>query len=917
MTATGAPHAGGARRPRRGAGRARGRRSRRASSRAGASPSASRGGSPAPATLVQEAYEVEAASDAAFSAPMASTGVVEAADQVGVAAPGRRSAAARSRLPAGAHPHRRGLVARGPSRSASRPGCWTRPTGCARPITLPDDPGADAPGTRRPAPAGSTSDAAPASARLHVTSLGLHTCGSTGGPCRRTCWRRAGPPTATGCSPTRTTSRPCSGPGENVIAAALGDGWYRGRLGFKPGKDRCTYGTEIGLIAQLEVTRRRRARQLIATDGDWRASTGEIRSADLYDGASSTCARRQAGWDAPGFDASALGAGARSSTFDCRRSSPGSAPPVRVVAVLPATRRRERTGRDAARRRPEHRRATCGSGSAAPRDGGRASATPRCSSRTGRSTSGRSGAPRRPTRTSWPTTRRSCSSRRSRSTASATPRSRRTPSSWTPRSSRSAATRRRGPPSSAPTPRLNRLHENVVWSQRDNFVSVPTDCPQRDERLGWTGDAQAFAADRLDAVRRRGVLARAGCATSRWSRTRARRPERGPGRRCSRGRSGWAGRAGPTPRRSSRGRSTSPTATRACSRRQLASMRAWVDSLVAPARRRRPARPVAAVRGLAGPGRAGRPAVGGEGRLRAPRERVLRPERPAARPTRRGCSATRRPAGTRRSRTTSPARTWAALARTTRSRRRPGARRCCASASRRPRTRAAVGRGAGARSSARRTAGSRRASSGRRWCCPRSSDTGHLDEAYRMLLRRERRRGCTRSTRARRRSGSAGTRSCPTARSTRARCARSSGETRARRATCCRSTTTPTARSSTGCIATWPGSRPPSRRPGYRRVVVAPRPVRAIRLGACGDRDGLRPRGDRLAAGPGGSCAIELALPFGVTARLDLPMTGASTVSVDGGPRRRPGARLAPGHHAIEARGPRCRRSPARRCSPG
>jgi alpha-L-rhamnosidase len=42
-------------------------------------------------------------------------------------------------------------------------------------------------------------------------------------------------------------------------------------------------------------------------------------------------------------------------------------------------------------------------------------------------------------------------------------------------------------------PRLNQLHQNVVWSQRDNFVSVPTDCPQRDERLGWTGDAQAFA----------------------------------------------------------------------------------------------------------------------------------------------------------------------------------------------------------------------------------------------------------------------------------------------------------------------------------------------------------------------------------------------------------------------------------------
>jgi alpha-L-rhamnosidase len=40
--------------------------------------------------------------------------------------------------------------------------------------------------------------------------------------------------------------------------------------------------------------------------------------------------------------------------------------------------------------------------------------------------------------------------------------------------------------------RVNRLHENVVWGMRGNFVSLPTDCPQRDERLGWTGDIQVF-----------------------------------------------------------------------------------------------------------------------------------------------------------------------------------------------------------------------------------------------------------------------------------------------------------------------------------------------------------------------------------------------------------------------------------------
>ncbi len=39
---------------------------------------------------------------------------------------------------------------------------------------------------------------------------------------------------------------------------------------------------------------------------------------------------------------------------------------------------------------------------------------------------------------------------------------------------------------------LNRLYENVTWGQRGNFLDIPTDCPQRDERLGWTGDAQVF-----------------------------------------------------------------------------------------------------------------------------------------------------------------------------------------------------------------------------------------------------------------------------------------------------------------------------------------------------------------------------------------------------------------------------------------
>ncbi|MEO8393050.1 MAG: glycoside hydrolase family 78 protein [Chloroflexota bacterium] len=42
-------------------------------------------------------------------------------------------------------------------------------------------------------------------------------------------------------------------------------------------------------------------------------------------------------------------------------------------------------------------------------------------------------------------------------------------------------------------PILNQLQHNILWGQKGNFVDVPTDCPQRDERLGWTGDIQVFA----------------------------------------------------------------------------------------------------------------------------------------------------------------------------------------------------------------------------------------------------------------------------------------------------------------------------------------------------------------------------------------------------------------------------------------
>ena len=361
----------------------------------------------------------------------------------------------------------------------------------ARPITLPDDAGA---GRQAPAPLLRRVvhlDAAPVSARLHVTALGLHDVRING-------VRVSDDVLAPGWTAYRhrliVDSYDVTGllrAGENVIAATIGDGWYRGRLGFHPGHDRCTYGAEVALIAQLELTGDDGARRVVATDEEWRASTGEIRSADLYDGATVDLRERQAGWDRPGFDANGWAA-ARALEVDLPSLEPRAAPPVRVVATLLA-------GRVA--RGPGVTRLDGGqnvAGWVRLRVRGRAGHTVRVrhaevlepdgslhvrSLRSAKATDTYVLADDAETVLEPPFTFHGFRYAEVETDAELLD---------AEILAISSDTRRRSTFECSDA-RLNRLHENVVWSQRDNFVSVPTDCPQRDERLGWTGDAQAFA----------------------------------------------------------------------------------------------------------------------------------------------------------------------------------------------------------------------------------------------------------------------------------------------------------------------------------------------------------------------------------------------------------------------------------------
>ncbi|MHC4240733.1 MAG: alpha-L-rhamnosidase N-terminal domain-containing protein, partial [Planctomycetota bacterium] len=88
--------------------------------------------------------------------------------------------------------------------------------------------------------------------------------------------------------------------GKNCVGVTLGDGWHRGRLGWK--KRRNVYGKKLALLAQIEVEYEDGSRQVINTDSEWKASTGPIRMSDIYNGEVYDARLEMDGWSRAGFD---------------------------------------------------------------------------------------------------------------------------------------------------------------------------------------------------------------------------------------------------------------------------------------------------------------------------------------------------------------------------------------------------------------------------------------------------------------------------------------------------------------------------------------------------------------------------------------------------------------------------------------
>ncbi|MDA0165255.1 glycoside hydrolase family 78 protein [Solirubrobacter ginsenosidimutans] len=272
--------------------------------------------------------------------------------------------------------------------------------------------------------------------------------------------------------------------GANAIGAVLGDGWYAGRL--QGGR---TWGTNPGLIAQLKLTYTDGTTARIATDNTWQAGRGGLQATSIYDGETYDARLDRPGWDQPNFAGNWPNAVERTETTAVE---PSQAPPIRVLQTLQPVKVTQPTagttiydlGQNFAGWARITAHGAAGTtiklrfGEILNQDGTLYTTNLRSALQTDTYTL-RGGAEE----TYEPrftyhgfryveVTGGTVDSLEGREVSSDLP------DYGTFTSS---------------NPLVNQIQSAIRWGQRSNFLGVPSDASQRDERLGWTGDIQAFA----------------------------------------------------------------------------------------------------------------------------------------------------------------------------------------------------------------------------------------------------------------------------------------------------------------------------------------------------------------------------------------------------------------------------------------
>ncbi|EAT78271.2 hypothetical protein SNOG_14400 [Parastagonospora nodorum SN15] len=248
-------------------------------------------------------------------------------------------------------------------------------------------------------------------------------------------------------------------PGNNCLGVRVAEGWFNGRIGYLGGA-RNIWGSRTSLLAQLEITFNDGRTQILCTDDSWLVSDGPIRLAEIYDGEKYDATQEVPDWSMPTTSDTVPYSGWKPVTsldplLESIKLTAGYAGPVRRFESIPV---KKQTISPSGKTIIDFDQNLVGylrlKGIKGPRG--------------------------------HKITLKHAEILEDGELCLRILRQCAATDEYTLRDMKRVGS------FSCSNSLLNQLHSNVVWSMRGNFLSVPTDCPQRDERLGWTGDIALF-----------------------------------------------------------------------------------------------------------------------------------------------------------------------------------------------------------------------------------------------------------------------------------------------------------------------------------------------------------------------------------------------------------------------------------------
>ncbi|MDX1638367.1 MAG: glycoside hydrolase family 78 protein, partial [Balneolaceae bacterium] len=281
--------------------------------------------------------------------------------------------------------------------------------------------------------------------------------------------------------------------GDNAVGVTLGNGWFRGWIGFS--NQRNFYGTRLALLVQIEVTYADGTTELITSDGSWKASTGPIRMSDIYDGEVYDATMEKKGWTNAGYDDSNW-TPVRTARHGKVHLAAPDAPPVRKIQELHPVEILTTPEGDTVvdmgqnmvgwiRLRtngPRNHIITLHHAEVLDKEGNFYTENLRAAEQKVTYILNGGGDEVYEPHFTFQGFRYV--------------KVEGYPGELTKDDLVGVVIHSDMEPTGhfeTSSALVNQLQHNIVWGQKGNFLDIPTDCPQRDERLGWTGDIQVFA----------------------------------------------------------------------------------------------------------------------------------------------------------------------------------------------------------------------------------------------------------------------------------------------------------------------------------------------------------------------------------------------------------------------------------------